>query len=155
VLAVVAAPTGALIARRSVDADARGYAQAARFAEKHAPGSRVWAIEGAGHYGAGLVRHLGRCGELLHEVSRTSRSARRLRGKEDQLDAVRAARTALASNTIATPRTGQRQEAVRVLLLARRSAVDVRRVAFVQLRSVIVTAPESLRTTCERCRAAS
>ena len=32
-----------------------------------------------------------------------------------------------------------------MLLLARRSAVDVRRVALVQLRSVIVTAPESLR----------
>ena len=32
-----------------------------------------------------------------------------------------------------------------MLLLARRSAVDVRRVALVQLRSVIVTAPEQLR----------
>jgi hypothetical protein len=34
---------------------------------------------------------------------------------------------------------------LRVLLLARRSAVDVRRIALVQLRSVIVTAPEGLR----------
>ena len=41
------------------------------------------------------------------------------------------------------PRAGERQEALRVLLLARRSAVDVRRLALVQLRSVIVTAPES------------
>ena len=32
-----------------------------------------------------------------------------------------------------------------MLLLARRSAVDVRRLALVQLRSVIVTAPASLR----------
>ena len=43
------------------------------------------------------------------------------------------------------PRAGERQEALRVLVLARRSAVDVRRLALVQLRSVIVTAPETLR----------
>ena len=34
---------------------------------------------------------------------------------------------------------------MRLRLIARRSAVDVRREALVQLRSVIVTAPESLR----------
>jgi transposase len=43
------------------------------------------------------------------------------------------------------PRSGARQEALRVLLLARRRAVDVRRVVLVQLRSVSVTAPEHLR----------
>ena len=37
-----------------------------------------------------------------------------------------------------------------MLLLARRSAVDVRRVALVQLRSVIVTAPEQLREELRR-----
>src|SRR5262249_14823925 len=69
---------------------------------------------------------------------------------DDPLDAVRAARAALASETTAIPRAGQRQEALRVLLLARRSAVDVRRVALVQLRSVIVTAPEGLRQELRR-----
>jgi transposase len=39
---------------------------------------------------------------------------------------------------------------LRVLLLARRSAVDVRRVALVQLRSLIVTAPEQLRDELRR-----
>jgi transposase len=150
VLAVVAAPTGALIAQRAVRADAAGYAAAVRFAERHAPGARLWAIEGAGHYGAGLVRHLGRRGELLHEVSRTGRAERRLRGKDDPLDALRAARTALAGETVATPRSGQHQEALRVLLVARRSAVDARRVALVQLRSLIVTAPEQLRQELRR-----
>jgi len=43
------------------------------------------------------------------------------------------------------PRSGEHREALRLLLLARRSAVDVRREALVQLRSVIVTAPERLR----------
>jgi hypothetical protein len=40
---------------------------------------------------------------------------------------------------------GQRREALRLLLIARRSAVDVRRQALGQLRSVIVTAPDQLR----------
>jgi transposase len=79
------------------------------------------------------------------DVGRSARTERRLRGKDDPLDAVRAARSALAAETLTLPRAGERQEALRVLLLARRSAVDVRRRALVQLRSVIVTAPESVR----------
>jgi transposase len=119
--------------------------RAARFAEEHANGARVWAVEGAGHYGAGLARYLSGRGETVLEVGRGPRDERRLRGKDDLLDAIRAARTALASETLAMPRAGQRREALRLLLLARRSAVDVRREALVQLRSVIVTAPDRLR----------
>jgi transposase len=145
VLAIVVAATGALVAQRSVPTNTRGYADAVRFADDYAPGPRLWAVEGAGHYGAGLTRYLDSHAETVHEVSRGSRAERRLRGKDDALDATRAARSALASETNALPRSGQHQEALRVLLLARRSAVDVRRVALVQLRSVIVTAPEELR----------
>ena len=94
--------------------------------------------------------YLQRNGEQVHEVERTSRAERRLRGKDDQLDAVRAARSALATEQRATPRAGQHQEALRLLLLARRSAVDTRRVALVQLRSVIVTAPDELRNELRR-----
>jgi transposase len=93
----------------------------------------------------GFARHLSRGGEAVIEVGRSARAERRLRGKDDPLDAVRAARAALASDTLTLPRAGERQEALRLLLLARRSAVDVRRQALVQLRSVIVTAPENLR----------
>ncbi|HEY2741858.1 MAG TPA: transposase, partial [Gaiellaceae bacterium] len=74
----------------------------------------------------------------------------RLAGKDDSLDAIRTARAALASDTPARPRSGQRREALRLLLITRRSAVDVRREALVQLRSVIVTAPESLRDELRR-----
>ncbi len=145
VLAVVVAPTGGVIAQRSVQASARGYAAAVRFADEHAPGARVWAVEGAGHYGAGLARHLSGRGETVIESGRGPRDERRLRGKDDPLDAVRAARAALASEKLVLPRTGQRREALRLLLVARRSAVEVRRRALVQLRSVIVTAPDRLR----------
>ena len=82
---------------------------------------------------------------MVLEVSRTPRTERRLRGKDDALDAVRTARAALASDRLALPRTGERREALRLLLIARRSAVDVRREALTQLRAVIVTAPDDLR----------
>ena len=62
-LAVVAAGTGAVVAQTVVAARARGYAAALRFADRHAGGARVWAVEGAGHYGAGLSRSLAEQGE--------------------------------------------------------------------------------------------
>jgi transposase len=149
-LAIVSAPAGAVVAETLVCATGRGYADALRFAERHALGVRVWAIEGAGHYGAGLARYLGERGETVLEVGRQARGERRLRGKDDPLDAIRAARTGLATETLTLPRSGERQEALRVLLLARRSAVDARRHALVQLRSLIVTAPEHLREELRR-----
>jgi transposase len=123
----------------------QGYAEAVRYAERFASGARVWVVEGAGHYGAGFTRYLSSRGETVFEVGRHARVDRRLRGKDDPLDAIRAARTALAVETLPLPRSGERQEAPRVLLLARRSALDVRRLALAQLHSLIVTAPESLR----------
>ncbi len=146
VLAVVVASTGAVMAQRSVATTSRGYGQAFRFAAEHAVGRRVWAVEGAGHYGAGLARYLSGRGEPVLEAGRGPRNERRLQGKDDQLDAARAARTVLSSETLALPREGQRREALRLLMVARRSAVDVRREALVQLRSVIVTAPDDLRS---------
>jgi transposase len=77
-VAIVDARTGAVIAQTTTAASTRGYADAVRFADRHAPGDRLWAIEGTGHYGAGLVRHLQHRGEQVHEVDRTSRSERRL-----------------------------------------------------------------------------
>jgi transposase len=145
VLAVVVAPVGALVEQRTVSANGGGYGQALRFAQQYAGGTRVWAIEGAGHYGAGLARYLSQHGETVLEAGRSARSERRLRGKDDELDAVRAARAALTSEPLALPRSGERREALRLLLVARRGAVDVRRQALVQLRSVIVTAPDRLR----------
>ena len=157
VLAVWPRPPVLWLRKRAVPANARGYREALRFVEEHADGARVWAVEGAGHYGAGLARYLAGRGETVLEVGRSPRAERRLRGKDDSLDAIRAARAALASETLALPRAGQRREALRLLLLARRSAVDVRREALVQLRSVIVTAPDQppRRAARAACRAAA
>jgi transposase len=160
-LALVEAASGAVLAQRAVASNGRGYAQALRFAQQQAGDARLWAVEGAGHYGAGLARYLSERGETVLEVGRSPRGERRLRGKDDQLDAVRAARAALRSEPLPRPRSGERREALRLLLVARRGAVDVRREALVQLRSVIVTAPDrlreelrglSLQRLLERCR---
>ena len=149
-LAVVAAPTGAVLAQTVVPANARGYTRGARFAERTRRGvvpgrSRAPAITAPASPATspGAARWCSRS-------AATPRSERRLRGKDDPLDAIRAARAALAAETLTLPRAGERQEALRVLLLARRSAVDVRRDALVQLRSVIVTAPEQLRDELRR-----
>ena len=83
-LAVVAAPSGGVVAQRSVRANADGYSEAVRFAAEFAPGARVWAIEGAGHYGLGLVRHLSGRGETVLEGGRGPGNERRLRGKDDR-----------------------------------------------------------------------
>ncbi len=81
VLAVVVAPAGAVVAQRAVSTNGRGYGQALRFAREYATGARVWAVEGAGHYGAGLARYLSQRGEAVLEVGRSARSERRLLGK--------------------------------------------------------------------------
>jgi transposase len=72
-LAVVAAPSGGVVAQRSVLANTHGYGEAVRFADQFAPGARVWAVEGAGQYGVGLVRHLSRQGETVLEGGRGPR----------------------------------------------------------------------------------
>jgi transposase len=89
VMAVVTAPAGAVVAGVAAPANAHGYGELLRVAEQHAPGRRAWAIEGTGSYGAGLSRYLHARGESVLEVSRLPRGERRLRGKDDALDAAR------------------------------------------------------------------
>lgn len=60
---------GAVTAHTQASADTRGYRALLDFSRTHAPGSRCWAIEGAGGYGAGLAAFLTEQGE------RWSRSA--------------------------------------------------------------------------------
>ena len=82
VFAVLAAAAGAVVAGHALKANARGYRETVRFAERYAAGRRAWAIEGTGSYGAGLARYLAERGETVLEVSRTPRGERRLRGKD-------------------------------------------------------------------------
>jgi transposase len=149
-LAVLVRATGVVLAERSIDATAAGYRAALAWAMQTAPGVRVWALEGTGHYGAGLTRYLAAHGEVVLEVSRAQRNRRR-DGKHDRLDAVLAARTAIANDAgIAAPRQGAERDAVRMLLVARESAADARKQALTQLRTLLVTLPDPLRAQLDR-----
>lgn len=142
--AVVAAATGAAVEDLTVDTDPDGYAELIAFADRHS-GLRVWSIEGTGGYGAGLTRFLTERGELVIELDRPNRPARRNGAKSDPLDAVRAGREALAREHLAQPRAAGERAALSVLLTARRSAVDASTVAQRQLLSLVTAAPETVR----------
>ena len=132
-------------------ANRAGYRQALRFAQRHAPGRRVWALEGTGSYTAGLTRFLAAHGERVVEVDRPARAETAGHLKSDQLDAIRAARTALGRQRVPLqPRRGEQREALRVLLVTRRGAVDARQVALNQLKALLVTAPDGLRAPLRR-----
>jgi transposase len=129
----------------TVPAEARGYRQLLEFAERRAAAPRVWAVEGTGSYGSRLTEHLLGAGEKVVEVDRPKRPARRNRAKSDQLDAVRAAREALAQKHSLQPRQGGQREALRVLLVTREAAVNAYRSSLVQLKSLVSNAPQALR----------
>jgi transposase len=144
-LAVVNAATGAVVAETTIETNARGDAGALTFAGRNAPGRRAWAIEGSGGDGAGLTRLLACRGERVVEIDRPERRAERTQAKSDALDAVRAAHTALSRRRLASPRTGELREALRVLMIARAGAMQTRARSIRQLKALIVTAPEQLR----------
>jgi transposase len=77
--------------------------------------------------GAGLARFLDGRGQVVLEVNRPDRSARRRRGKSDPVDAEAAARAVLAGQATAIPKTGSHLvEMVRCLRVARATAVKAR-----------------------------
>src|SRR6478609_4458348 len=103
------------------------------------------ANEGTGGHGAGLSRHLLQSSELVIELDRPKRAARRNGAKSDPLDAIRAAREALARPQLGTPRSGAERQALSVLLTARRSAINASTEAQLQVFSLVIAAPEPIR----------
>jgi transposase len=144
-LAIVHAATGAAVSEVEVAASELGYAQALCLAEREAPGRRAWAIEGTGSYGAGLARFLSARGERVLEVGRARRE-RRSHAKTDPLDALRAARSVLGEAKLASPRAAGEREALRALMVARAGALDGKKAGLCQLRALLVTCPEPLRS---------
>jgi transposase len=143
--AAVTDAVGGLLAQTSVSADATGYRRLLDFARAQVPGRRCWAVEGAGSYGAGLAAFLQAHGERVVEVGRPKRPPRRTGAKSDALDAVRAAREALAQDYLLAPRRRGDREALRVLLATHHSACVAKVSATNQLKALIVGAPEEPR----------
>ncbi len=104
-------------------------------------------VEGTGSYGAGLARFLRRADVEVIEVDRPNRAERRRSGKSDPLDAVDAARAALGgrAKSVSKSRDGA-IEAIRVLVVAKRSARQARVKALTQMRHLVITAPDQLRS---------
>ncbi len=103
-------------------------------------------IEGTGSYGAGLARHVTAAGVRVVEVDRSDRQDRRWQGKSDPLDAVSAARAAQSGRAAGAPKGGDGAvEAIRALMVARRSAAGERTRAINQARALVLTGPDDLR----------
>jgi transposase len=103
-------------------------------------------IEGTGSYGAGLARHITAAGIRVAGVDRSDRQDRRRQGKSDPLDAVSAARAAQSGRARGAPKGRDGSvEAVRALMVARRSAAAERTQTINQARALIVTGPDDLR----------
>ncbi len=149
-VAVLDHTTGALLGDLEIETSLTGYRQLLDFVTSFGTVALV-GVEGTSSYGAGLSRFLTRAGIAVREVIRPKRAARRLHGKTDPLDAILAARTLLTGETLPLPKPGTGTvEGIRVLLTARESAVKARTQAIVQLKSLLVTAPDQVRDTYRR-----
>src|ERR1019366_8691597 len=96
--------------------------------------------------GSGLARHMSAAGVRVVEAGRSDRQDRRRQGKSDPLDAVSAARAAQSGRARGAPKGRDGAvEAVRVLMVAKRSARAERTQAINQARSLILTGHDDLR----------
>lgn len=104
-------------------------------------------VELTGSYGAGLTRHLLAAGIPVYEVNTTHKQVRSRRGKDDRIDAEQAARKLLAGAATAIPKdTTGAIESVRMLMVVHDSAVKSRTLAINQFKSLLITAPDTLRS---------
>ncbi|MBV9160259.1 MAG: IS110 family transposase [Pseudonocardiales bacterium] len=103
-------------------------------------------VEGTGSYGAALARHLRTAGVEVIEVNAPDKPTRRRRGKTDTLDAEAAARAVLSGRASGSAKTGDGPvEMLRMLKLAKDSAVKARSQTINQLKAVLVAADPALR----------
>lgn len=137
---------GRLLGTRSFPASSIGYRSLLEWLEAFGPVDRV-GVEGTGSWGAGLARFLTTRGISVVEVIRPNRQTRRRNGKSDTADAIAAGRAVLSGEADGTPRGGTGVvESLRLLKVARRSAMKHRTTVANQIHSIIATAPEPLRT---------
>jgi len=139
-------PIGGVLGVESFDATPRGYQALLEWMGAFGTVTQV-GVEGTGAYGAGLGRFLAKAGVEVIEVDRPNRQARRTKGKSDVADAVEAARAVLSGRAAGTPKSRDGAvEAIRALLVAKRSARTARSRALAQMRQLSYTGPDQLRS---------
>jgi hypothetical protein len=136
---------GGVLDSQRFAADRAGYTQLINWAA--CLGTRLtFAIEGTGSYGAGLTAAVRRRDIGVIEVLRTDRRDRRLRGKNDTIDAENAARAVLGGHARAVPKANDGTvEMLRQIKVAKDVAVKARTAAMLTLKSIVVTATPELR----------
>ena len=148
-------PVGGLLGTREFPATAAGYASLLGWLGKFGDVALV-GVEGTGSYGAGLARYLAARGVRVVEVDRADRQDRRRKGKSDPLDAVSAARAAQSGRASGEPKGRDGAvEAIRALMVAKRSARNERTQAINQARALSLPGPAERRARFARTRAAA
>lgn len=137
---------GKLLGVLSVSANVNGYHTLWHWAQSFGHLRRA-GIEGTGTYGAGLTHFLRSKTVEIIEINRPDRSQRRFQGKSDPTDAENAARMVLSGKAQAIPKlqTGI-AEAMRMVSVARRSAVKAKTQTINQLRALLISAPDEIRS---------
>jgi hypothetical protein len=138
-------PVGGLLGVAEFPASPAGYAQLLGWLRGFGTVCLV-GIEGTGSYGAGLARHITAAGVRVVEVDRADRQDRRRQGKSDPLDAVSAARAAQSGRARGAPKGRDGQvEAIRALMVAKRTARAERVQTINQARALVLTGPDDIR----------
>lgn len=146
-VAAVVTVLGRVIGTRAFPTTTAGYQNLLGWARGLGPVRRA-GVEGTGSYGAGLTRYLLTEGVQVIEVNKPDKATRRRRGKTDTIDAQAAAQAVICGRATATAKTSDGPaEMLRILKLARDSAVKARTQAINQLKAVLVSADASLRDT--------
>ncbi len=145
-LAAALDPLGRLMGTEPFAANTTGYKALLAWLQGFGQVTKI-GVEGTGSYGVGLARFLRRRGIEVVEVNRPNRQARRNQGKSDPLDAIEAARAAISGRATGAGKSMDGPvEAIRVLVIAKRSARQARVKAIVQMRHLGVTAPDQLQS---------
>ncbi|WP_444545262.1 IS110 family transposase [Streptomyces cinerochromogenes] len=144
-VAAVVSPLGKILGTESFPATVAGYRRLLVWARKRGTVRRA-GVEGTGTFGAGLSRYPLTQQIQVFEVNRPDRTACRLLGKSDPLDAQAAARAVLSGRTRAQAKSGDGPvHGARIYKLAKDSAVKARTQAINQLKAVLVIADPVLR----------
>lgn len=139
---------GIVVDTEQFEVSSAGYAALSRWCDSFGNVQRA-GVEGTGTYGAGLCKHLQEKGIKVFEVNRPNRARRRLRGKSDPTDAENAARSVLSEEATAIPKSHDGTvEALRYLVVARKSSVKSKTQTINQLKALLVTAPDKIRQRC-------
>lgn len=149
--AAVLSASGGVVSSLEVTASQAGYERLLAMALSPSCGSAGLGVEGTGSYGSGLATFLQQHRERVLEIERPRRP-RQKPAKSDQLDAVGAAREALAAEKLVTPRRRGSREALGILLTTREGALKARTQALCQLHALVLSAPETLRSCLRQLR---